>query len=178
MSRYFEDNSLSIGNTPLIKLNRILKGAHAEVLVKIEGRNPGYSVKDRIAYAMIDAAIKDGSLKNESSYKEIVEPTSGNTGIGLAFVAASKGIKITLVMPDTMSIERRKLLVAYGANIILTEGSKGMSGAIAKAKEIYESDPSRYIILQQFENPANPAIHEKQLDLKFGMLLLVKLIYL
>ncbi|ADU92190.1 cysteine synthase A [Taylorella equigenitalis] len=161
MSRYFEDNSLSIGNTPLIKLNRILKGAHAEVLVKIEGRNPGYSVKDRIAYAMIDAAIKDGSLKNESSYKEIVEPTSGNTGIGLAFVAASKGIKITLVMPDTMSIERRKLLVAYGANIILTEGSKGMSGAIAKAKEIYESDPSRYIILQQFENPANPAIHEK-----------------
>lgn len=161
MSRYFEDNSLSIGNTPLIKLNRILNGAQAEVLVKVEGRNPGYSVKDRIAYSMVNTAIKDGSLGRKGFYKEIVEPTSGNTGIGLAFVAASKGIKLTLVMPDTMSTERRKLLVAYGAKLVLTEGSKGMKGAIAKAQEIVDSNPDQYIMLQQFENPANPAIHEQ-----------------
>jgi cysteine synthase A len=156
MSNQFADNSLSVGNTPLVKLNRIGDGAKASILAKIEGRNPAYSVKDRIGVAMIDDATKKGLL---GPGKEIVEPTSGNTGIALAFVAAARGIPLTLTMPETMSIERRKLFVAYGAKLVLTEGAKGMSGAVAKAKEIADSDP-KYVLLQQFENPANPAIHE------------------
>lgn len=156
MANLFADNSQSIGNTPLIRLNRIGDGAKATILAKIEGRNPAYSVKDRIGVAMIDDAVKRGLL---GAGKEIVEPTSGNTGIALAFVAAARGIPLTLTMPETMSVERRKLLVAYGAKLVLTEGAKGMSGAVAKAKEIAESD-SKYVLLQQFENPANPAIHE------------------
>lgn len=156
MSKQFSDNSLSVGNTPLIKLNRVGDGAKATILAKIEGRNPAYSVKDRIGVALIDDAQKRGLL---GPGKELVEPTSGNTGIALAFVAAARGIPLTLTMPETMSIERRKLLVAYGAKLVLTEGPKGMGGAIAKAKEIAASD-SKYVLLQQFENPANPAIHE------------------
>jgi cysteine synthase A len=157
MSHIFNDNSLSIGRTPLVRLNRITDGAAATVLAKIEGRNPAYSVKCRIGAAMIWDAEERGLLKPG---KEIVEPTSGNTGIALAFVAAARGIPITLTMPDTMSIERRKLLLAYGAKLVLTEGAKGMKGAIAKAEEIAASDP-KYVLLQQFNNPANPAIHEK-----------------
>lgn len=156
MAKLFADNLLSVGGTPLIKLNRIADGASATILAKIEGRNPAYSVKDRIGVAMIDDATRKGLL---GPGKELVEPTSGNTGIALAFVAAARGIPLTLTMPETMSVERRKLLVAYGAKLVLTEGAKGMGGAIAKAKEIAESD-SKYVLLQQFENPANPAIHE------------------
>jgi len=156
MSNFFVDNSLSIGRTPLIKLNRVTDGAGATVLAKIEGRNPAYSVKCRIGAALVWDAEKKGLLRPG---KEIVEPTSGNTGIALAFVAAARGIPITLTMPDTMSIERRKLLLAYGAKLVLTEGAKGMKGAIAKAEEIAASDP-KYVLLQQFKNPANPAIHE------------------
>jgi cysteine synthase A len=158
MSNWFEDNAQSIGNTPLVRLNRITDGASATVLAKIEGRNPAYSVKCRIGAAMIWDAEQRGLL---GAGKEIVEPTSGNTGIALAFVAAARGIPLTLTMPETMSIERRKLLVAYGAKLVLTEGAKGMSGAIAKAEEIAASDPNKYVLLQQFKNPANPAIHEK-----------------
>jgi cysteine synthase A len=153
---YFTDNSQTIGKTPLVRLNRVTDGAKATVLAKIEGRNPAYSVKCRIGAAMINDAIEKGVLKPG---KELVEPTSGNTGIALAFVAAAKGIPITLTMPETMSIERRKLLTALGAKIVLTEGSKGMNGAIAKATEIASSD-SKYVLLQQFQNQANPAIHE------------------
>lgn len=153
----FADNSLSIGRTPLVRLNRITDGAAATVLAKIEGRNPAYSVKCRIGAAMIWDAEEKGIL---TPGKEIVEPTSGNTGIALAFVAAARGIPITLTMPDTMSIERRKLLLAYGARLVLTEGAKGMKGAIEKAEEIAASDP-KYVLLQQFQNPANPAIHER-----------------
>jgi cysteine synthase A len=154
---WYQDNSLSIGRTPLVRLNRVTDGAPATVLAKIEGRNPAYSVKCRIGAAMIWDAEKRGLL---GPGKEIVEPTSGNTGIALAFVAAARGIPITLTMPETMSIERRKLLLAYGAKLELTEGPKGMSGAIALAESIAASDPGRYVLLQQFKNPANPAIHE------------------
>ena len=156
MARIYNDNSLSIGNTPLVRLNRVTAGAGATVLAKIEGRNPAYSVKCRIGAALIWDAEKRGVL---GPGKELVEPTSGNTGIALAFVAAARGIPITLTMPETMSIERRKLLLAYGAKLVLTEGAKGMKGAIDKAEEIAASDP-KYVLLQQFKNPANPAIHE------------------
>lgn len=157
MPNRFEDNSLSIGRTPLVRLNRIIDGAPAAVFAKIEGRNPAYSVKCRIGAAMVWDAEKRGLL---GSGKELVEATSGNTGIALAFVAAARGIPLTLTMPETMSIERRKLLIAFGARLVLTEGAKGMAGAIAKAEEIAASD-SKYVLLQQFKNPANPAIHEQ-----------------
>ena len=156
MAQIFADNTLSIGNTPLVKLNRIVGNAGATVLAKIEGRNPAYSVKCRIGAAMVADAEQRGVL---TAGKELVEPTSGNTGIALAFAAAAKGYPITLTMPDTMSVERRKLLAAYGAKLVLTEGAKGMKGAIAKAEEIVASNPEKYVLLQQFKNPANPAIH-------------------
>ncbi|WP_036288636.1 cysteine synthase A [Methylosinus sp. PW1] len=158
MSNWHEDNSYSIGKTPLIRLNRVTDGAAATVLAKVEGRNPSYSVKCRIGASMIWDAERRGVL---GAGKELVEPTSGNTGIALAFVAAARRIPLTLTMPETMSVERRKLLVALGAKLILTEGSRGMSGAIAKSEEIVASDKERYVLLQQFENPANPAIHEQ-----------------
>jgi cysteine synthase A len=154
----FEDNSLSIGHTPLVRLSRVVAPNGAKVYAKIEGRNPAYSVKCRIGANMIWDAEKKGLLKPGV---EIVEPTSGNTGIALAFVAASRGYPITIVMPETMSLERRKVLKALGARIILTEGSKGMKGAVAKAQEIADSDKARYFIPQQFENPANPQVHEQ-----------------
>lgn len=157
MSQIFSDNSFSIGRTPLIKLNRITPGG-AVVLGKVEGRNPAYSVKCRIGAAMIRDAEEKGLL---GSGREIVEPTSGNTGIALAFVAAARGIPITLTMPETMSIERRKVLQAFGAKLILTPGAKGMGGAIAAAEELAQSDPERYLLLHQFKNPANPLIHEQ-----------------
>lgn len=153
---FYRDNSFSIGRTPLVKLNRVVNGAKATVLAKIEGRNPAFSVKDRIGSAMIWDAEERGQLKPG---REIVEPTSGNTGIALAYVAAARGYPITLTMPDTMSIERRKVLKVLGANVILTEGASGMKGAIAKAEEIRLSDPDRYFVPQQFNNPANPRIH-------------------
>ena len=157
MSHWYPDNTESIGHTPLVRLNRVTDGAQATVLAKIEGRNPAFSVKCRIGTSMVKDAEAHGRL---GPGKEIVEPTSGNTGIALAFVCAARGIPLTLTMPETMSVERRKLLVAYGAKLVLTEGAKGMNGAIAKAQEIVASDPDRYVLLQQFENPANPAIHE------------------
>lgn len=154
MSKIYEDNSLSIGNTPLVRLKRVTSGAN--VFAKIESRNPSFSVKCRLGAALIWDAEKKGLL---GPGKEIIEPTSGNTGIALAFVAASRGYALTLTMPATMSLERRKLLKALGANLVLTEGAKGMKGAIEKAKEILASDPDKYVFLQQFENPANPQIH-------------------
>src|ERR1700749_1076199 len=153
---WFEDNSFSIGRTPLIRLNRVTGGAPAAVVAKIEGRNPAYSVKCRIGASMIWDAEKRGILKPG---KEIIEPTSGNTGIALAFVGAARGYPVTLTMPETMSLERRKVLAAFGANLVLTEGSRGMAGAISRAQEIVESAPDRYVLLQQFDNPANPDIH-------------------
>jgi cysteine synthase A len=158
MKKIYSDNSQSIGNTPLIKLNHVTKGTKATVLAKIEGRNPAYSVKCRIGAAMIWDAEKKGLLKPGV---EIIEPTSGNTGIALAYVAAARGYKLTLTMPETMSIERRKVLAAFGANLVLTPGAEGMKGAIGKAEAIAASDPKKYFLPQQFKNPVNPAIHEK-----------------
>jgi cysteine synthase A len=158
MKKIYADNSQSIGNTPLVKLNHLTYGAKAAVLAKIEGRNPAYSVKCRIGAAMIWDAEKKGILKPGV---EIIEPTSGNTGIALAYVAAARGYKLTLTMPETMSIERRKVLAAFGANLVLTPGLDGMKGAINKAEEIAAADPQKYFLPQQFKNPANPAIHEK-----------------
>ncbi len=157
MSRWFKDNSLSIGKTPLVQLNRITEGAKATVLGKIEGRNPAYSVKCRIGASMVWDAEKKGLL---GPGKTIVEPTSGNTGIALAFVAAARGYGIILTMPETMSIERRMVLQAFGAKLVLTEGAKGMKGVIDRASEIVASDPVHYFMPQQFTNPANPQIHE------------------
>lgn len=157
MPHWFDDNALSIGNTPLVRLNRLPGCNRARVLAKIEGRNPASSVKCRLGAAMVWDAER---AKRLGPNREIVEPTSGNTGIALAFVAAARGYPITLTMPETMSIERRKLLLAYGARLVLTEGAKGMAGAIAEAERIAASDPERYVLLQQFKNPANPAIHE------------------
>jgi cysteine synthase A len=156
--RIYEDNSQSIGNTPLVRLNNVTRGARATVLAKIEGRNPAYSVKCRIGAGMIWDAEANGRLKPGM---EIVEPTSGNTGIALAYVAAARGYQLTLTMPETMSVERRRILAHLGAQIILTPGSQGMKGAIDRAEELAASDPERYFLPQQFKNPSNPAIHEK-----------------
>ena len=159
MARIHDDNSKSIGNTPLVRLHRIAQGTGATIVGKIEGRNPAYSVKCRIGAAMIEAAERDGILRPGSRDRTIVEPTSGNTGIALAFVAAARGYPIVLTMPETMSLERRRMLKAFGAELVLTEGAKGMPGAIAKADEIAASDPRRYFVPQQFKNPANPDVH-------------------
>jgi cysteine synthase len=154
--RIYDDNTLSIGRTPLVRLNRVTEGCRATIVGKIEGRNPAYSVKCRIGASMVWDAEKRGILKPG---RELIEPTSGNTGIALAFVAAARGYPITLTMPETMSIERRKVLKALGANLVLTDGAQGMAASIAKAEEIVASDPARYLMLQQFKNPANPEIH-------------------
>jgi len=159
MSRIYDDNSLSIGRTPLVRLNRLSAGTGATIVAKIEGRNPAYSVKCRLGAAMIWAAERDGLLTPGSKDKTVIEPTSGNTGIALAFVCAARGYPLTLTMPETMSMERRRMLLAFGANLVLTEGPKGMPGAIAKAQEIHDSNPSKYFLPQQFKNPANPDIH-------------------
>src|SRR5512138_2404534 len=153
MARIYEDNSQSIGNTPLIRLNHLTKGARATVLAKVEGRNPAYSVKCRIGANLIWDAEERGVLKPGV---EIIEPTSGNTGIALAYVAAARGYKLTLTMPETMSVERRRVLAALGANLILTPGTEGMRGAVNRAEEMAASDPQKYFIPQQFKNPANP----------------------
>ncbi len=158
MSKVYADNSQSIGNTPLVRLNKVTAGAGATVLGKVEGRNPAYSVKCRIGSNMIWDAERRGVLRPGV---EIVEPTSGNTGIALAYVAAARGYKLTLTMPETMSIERRRVLAAFGANLILTPGAEGMKGAIARAEALAASDPERFFLPQQFKNPANPAIHEQ-----------------
>jgi cysteine synthase len=158
MSKIFADNSQSIGNTPLIRLNHLAGDSKAILLAKIEGRNPAYSVKCRIGANLIWDAEKRGVLKPGV---EIIEPTSGNTGIALAYVAAARGYKLTLTMPETMSLERRRVLAALGANLILTPGAEGMKGAIKRAEDIAASDPEKYFLPQQFKNPANPEIHEK-----------------
>lgn len=155
MAKIAQDNSLTVGNTPLVRLNKVSNG---NVIAKVESRNPSFSVKCRIGANMIWAAEKNGELTKD---KELIEATSGNTGIALAFVAASRGYKLSLTMPDTMSLERRKLLKALGANLILTDGAKGMGGAIAKAQELKDSAPEKFVLLKQFENPANPEIHVK-----------------
>jgi cysteine synthase A len=157
MPKWFDDNSLSIGNTPLVRLNRIAGVGGATVLAKVEGRNPSYSVKCRIGASMVWDAEKKGLL---GPGKTIVEPTSGNTGIALAYVAAARGYELILTMPETMSVERRTVLKAFGAKVVLTEGAKGMKGAIEKAEQIVASDPGKHFMPQQFRNPANPAIHE------------------
>ena len=154
----YDDNTKSIGHTPLIRINRLDAGHGATILAKIEGRNPAYSVKCRIGAAMVWDAEERGALKPGMS---LVEATSGNTGIALAFAAASRGYGCVLTMPETMSMERRKVLVAFGAKLVLTPGAKGMKGAIAKAEELAAADPNKYLLMKQFENPANPAIHEK-----------------
>ena len=158
MSRIYEDNSFAIGHTPLVKLNSITKNAKATVLAKVEGRNPAYSVKCRIGANMIWDAEKKGLLNKD---KVIIEPTSGNTGIALAYTAAARGYKLILTMPESMSIERRRMMAVLGAELILTEAAKGMPGAIAKAKEIADGDPQKYFMPGQFDNPANPEIHFK-----------------
>ena len=158
MSQVYSDNSLTIGRTPLVRLNRVGAEGGATILAKTEGRNPAYSVKCRIGASMIWDAEEKGLL---GPGRELIEPTSGNTGIALAFVAAARGIPITLTMPETMSLERRKVLKALGANLVLTPGAKGMGGAIAEAEGIAASDTERYLLLHQFKNPANPAIHVK-----------------
>lgn len=158
MKRIYEDNSRSIGNTPLVKLNSLTRGFPATVLAKVEGRNPSYSVKCRIGAAMIWDAEERGLLRPGM---EIIEPTSGNTGIALAFVAAARGYKLTLTMPETMSLERRRVLAAFGANLVLTPGAEGMKGAISRAETTAAAAPERYFLPQQFKNPANPTIHEK-----------------
>jgi len=158
MSKIYSDNSQSIGHTPLVKLNHVTQGARATVLAKIEGRNPAYSVKCRIGASMIWDAEQRGVLKPGV---EIVEPTSGNTGIALAYVAAARGYQLTLTMPETMSLERRRVLAALGAQVVLTPGAEGMKGAIQRAEALAASDPQRWFLPQQFKNPANPAIHEK-----------------
>lgn len=157
MSHWYTDNARSIGRTPLVRLNRIQGKTRATIFAKLEGRNPACSVKCRLGAAMVWDAEERGAL---GPNKEIIEPTSGNTGIALAFVAAARNYPVTLTMPETMSLERRKLLAAYGAKLVLTEGAKGMNGAVAKAEEIAASAPGRYVLLQQFKNPANPRIHE------------------
>jgi cysteine synthase A len=158
MASIYDDNSLSIGHTPLVRLNRVVGKAGARVLAKIEGRNPAYSVKCRVGASMIWDAEKRGLIK---PHTEVIEPTSGNTGIALAYVCAAKGYKLTLTMPETMSVERRKVLTFFGANLLLTPGAEGMKGAIRTAEELVAGDPERYFLPQQFSNPANPAIHEK-----------------
>jgi len=158
VGKLFDDNSLTIGHTPLVKLKRLSEETGATLLGKIEGRNPSYSVKCRIGASMVWDAEKRGVLKLG---KVLIEPTSGNTGIALAFVAASRGYPITLVMPETMSLERRKVLKAFGAHLILTPGPQGMKGAVEKANEIVAKDPKKYVMLHQFQNPANPRIHEE-----------------
>jgi cysteine synthase A len=158
MSKIYPDNSRSIGNTPLVRLNHLVDQAKAVVLAKIEGRNPAYSVKCRIGASMIWDAEERGLIKADT---EIIEPTSGNTGIALAYVCASRGYKLTLTMPESMSLERRRVLAAFGANLVLTPAAEGMTGAIRRAEEIVAADPERFFMPQQFKNPANPAIHER-----------------
>jgi cysteine synthase len=161
MSKIYDDNSSSIGHTPLVRLNRLTRGLDCTVVAKIEGRNPAYSVKCRLGAAMIWAAERDGLLQPGSVRTTVIEPTSGNTGIALAFVCAARGYPLVVTMPETVTLERRRMLRAFGAELILTEGAKGMNGAIARATEIVAGNPEKYFMPQQFKNPANPEIHFK-----------------